>query len=229
MQTLANIFCVHRFVGCSILIASAMISDLLMEQLDFTDVETAAIAAVAVAAVSSWYCLDECIQEENDQTYVNQALGVRDQLAVLLQTPSLFKILTNFTAEEFEELCGAVCPLIESNARTTGAPRSVFGRRPKLSSQQRVLHLVFYLKHDNVVRFDAFNWNWSKSSACDDAIFVASCINSALKHELRWPDANERRILAETLQDFRGCIGFIDGVSKLSGVLEGSNVSGGGL
>jgi hypothetical protein len=71
--------------------------------------------------------------------------------------------------------------------------------------------MVFYLKHDNVTRFNAYNWNWSKSSACDDTVFVASCINEALKHELTWPSPNERRTLSQNLPDFRGCIGFIDG------------------
>jgi hypothetical protein len=31
---------------------------------------------------------------------------------------------------------------------------------------------------------DAFHWNWSKSVLNDDIIFVASCINEALQHEI---------------------------------------------
>lgn len=123
----------------------------------------------------------------------------------------LFKVLTNFPANEFEELRALVCPLISTYARTTGAPRSVFGRRPKLCPEQRLLHLIFYLKHDNVTRFDAYYWNWSKSSAYDDALFVSSYLNEALKEELKWPDETERQALTVSLPDFEGCIGFIDG------------------
>jgi hypothetical protein len=106
-----------------------------MDYLDFT--ELAAIGAVAIAAANTWFLFDDEELNEDDQNFVDPDVGVPDQLATLLKTPSLFKVLTNFTVDEFEELCGAVCPLIAGNVRTTGAPRSVFGRRPKLSSQQR--------------------------------------------------------------------------------------------
>jgi len=179
--------------------------------LELSEEELIAIGAVATAASNIWYFFDPDELNETDQTFVNSLVGVRDQLATLLQTPSLFKVLTNFTADEFEELASAVCPIVATHARTTGAPRSVFGRRPKLTPEQRLLHLIFYLKHDNVVRYDAYGWNWSKSSACDDAVFVSSCLNEALKDELKWPNEIERRALALTLPEFEGCIGFIDG------------------
>jgi hypothetical protein len=98
----------------------------------------------------------------------------------------------NFTIPEFNELCEAVCPLIMLYARTTGEIRSAVGRQPKFSPQQRLLHFIIFMQHDNVVRFDVFGWNWSKSSACDDALFVASCINEALASELIWPNPEKR-------------------------------------
>jgi hypothetical protein len=53
------------------------------------------------------------------------------------------------------------------------------------------------MKHDNVTMHDAFMWNWSKSTLCDDALFIASCINNALTNEIRWLMLEEK-----------GCIGF---------------------
>jgi hypothetical protein len=47
------------------------------------------------------------------------------------------------------------------------------------------------MKHDNVVMFDAFMWNWNKSNVCDDAIFIASCISEALSNEIQWPIIEE--------------------------------------
>jgi hypothetical protein len=53
-------------------------------------------------------------------------------------------------------------------------------------------------------------WNWSKSPLCDDALFIASCINSALGNEIQWPTVEERVSLGTHLWEFPGCIGFID-------------------
>ena len=35
---------------------------------------------------------------------------------------------------------------------------------------------------------DTFYWSWAKNGHNDDAIFVASCVNEALTHEIEWPD-----------------------------------------
>ena len=178
----------------------------------FDSEEEQAIAAVCLVANCLELVLPPGEMDGENQEYVDKEEGVRDVLATLRRTPSLFKALTNFSAEEFEDLCISVCPVIFMNARSTGAPKSHFGRQPKLSPAQRLLHFIMYLKHDNVVRYDAFSWNWSKSSSCDDSIFVASCIEHALPEELRWPTAAERRELGRTLaMEFLGCLGFIDG------------------
>jgi len=67
------------------------------------------------------------------------------------------------------------------------------------------------MKHDNVTMYAAFIWNWSKSPLCDDAIFIASCINYALEDEIQWPTPKERLSLGVHLRKILGCIGFIDG------------------
>jgi hypothetical protein len=43
------------------------------------------------------------------------------------------------------------------------------------------------MKHDNVVMFDAFMWNWNKNNVWSDAIFISPCINEALSKEIQWP------------------------------------------
>jgi hypothetical protein len=68
-----------------------------------------------------------------------------------------------------------------------------------------------YLKHDNSVTFESALWNWSGTSANDDALFVASCINVAAGDAIRWPTAAERRHLAALIPEFNMCTGFIDG------------------
>jgi len=66
------------------------------------------------------------------------------------------------------------------------------------------------MKHDNVIMHDAFMWNWSKLTWCDDAFFTTSCINEALINEIWWPTLEERVALGLQVQKLLGCIGFID-------------------
>jgi hypothetical protein len=46
---------------------------------------------------------------------------------------------------------------------------------------------------------------------CDDAIFIASCINHALEDEIWWPTLEEKLSLGAYLREISRCIGFIDG------------------
>jgi hypothetical protein len=67
------------------------------------------------------------------------------------------------------------------------------------------------MKHDNVSIYDAFVWNWSKNVVCDDAIFIAYCINDAIGNEIQWPITQEQVVFGTNLAKFQGFIGFIDG------------------
>jgi hypothetical protein len=107
-------------------------------------------------------------------------------------TPSLFKTLTNFILPKFEELTTLGVPTIESHVWSTDDAHIVCGQLTKLTSEQQLLQFILYMKHDNVVMFDAFMWNWNKSNVCDDAIFIASCISEALSNEIQWPIIEER-------------------------------------
>ena len=50
-----------------------------------------------------------------------------------------------------------------------------------------------YLKHDNVITYESFQWNVTCMTLCDDVIFITLCITGALAHEIPWPDEIERR------------------------------------
>ncbi|KAL2612208.1 hypothetical protein R1flu_023900 [Riccia fluitans] len=149
---------------------------------------------------------------KEDQKFVDFTLRVRPVLQRAMGTASLFKVLTNFKITEFEELCSRICPILNSTAKTTGEfVKTGAGRPPKLTAQERVLSCMMYLKHDNSVVYEAFQWNWSKSSMSDDALYVCSVINEYLADEIRWPSHEERIALGERLPTFPGCMGHIDG------------------
>jgi hypothetical protein len=67
------------------------------------------------------------------------------------------------------------------------------------------------MNHDNITIYDAFMWNWAKSSLCDDVIFIASCINHALANEIHWPSSSQRVALGSQLCGLLGCLGVIYG------------------
>jgi hypothetical protein len=164
-------------------------SDLSDEDLRDMDEEVRMLFQCVVAATNSHHLFNANEWEDGGQQLVNPNVGVRNLLAWLKETPSMFKTITNFTLPEFEELCTLVCSLIAGNARSTGEPQILRGRPPKLSPEQRLLNFIWYMKCDNVTTYDSYHWNWSASSVCDDAIFVASCVCEAIGNEITWPDA----------------------------------------
>lgn len=46
---------------------------------------------------------------------------------------------------------------------------------------------------------------------CDNAIFVASCVNKAIANEIRWPSIEEIRQLATHIPQLPSYIRFVDG------------------
>ena len=93
-------------------------------------------------------------------------------LGSMRSTPSLFKVLTNFSIEEFDELYHIVCPTISAHARSTGDIRILPGRPSKLNPEQRLLGFLLYMKHDPTTTLPGFLWNWSKSCVIDDQILL---------------------------------------------------------
>ena len=89
--------------------------------------------------------------EHGGQDLVNPHEGGRDVLGSMRSTPGLFKVLTNFSVEEFDDLCRIVCPTINAHARSTDHIRVLPGRSSKLNPQQRLLGFLLYLKHDPTI------------------------------------------------------------------------------
>jgi hypothetical protein len=177
------------------------------EVFELMEEEAQMVMQVAIASSSSFHLFNGNEWTEGGFHTVNREEGVRDVLASMRTTPTLFKGNTNFTLPEFDELCALVTPFIVDNARSTGEGHISRGRPMKLSPEQRLLNFILYLKHDNITLFDTYLWNYSKSAVCDDTIFIASCINEALRDEIKWPSEEERVELGQCYDEFPGCIG----------------------
>ena len=97
--------------------------------------------------------------EHGGQDSVNPHERVRDVLESMRSTPGLFKVLTNFSIEEFDGLCHIICPTISAHARSTGDIRVLPGCPSKLNPQQQLLGFLLYLKHDPTTTLLGFLWN----------------------------------------------------------------------
>ena len=109
-----------------------------------------------VAAIDSHNVFNANGLEAGGQSTVTHDVSIMDILTRMCNVPPLFKVLANFSVEEFEELASIVCRAICSNARLTGVPR-VFSTRPrKWTTQQRLLNFIMYMIHSNVVGYESF-------------------------------------------------------------------------
>jgi hypothetical protein len=77
--------------------------------------QTQLFISAAVAATSSHELVDAAGQQS-----VNGSERVRDVLARLVATPVIFRRLTNFSVDEFYELCNKLGPVLDMTARFTG-------------------------------------------------------------------------------------------------------------
>jgi hypothetical protein len=157
------------------------------ELLDDIDVEHQIMVQATIACVNTWEFFTPMQLEEGCAQSVDLNIGVQNVLMTMQAMPSFFKSLTNFSLIEFEELAQLTIPTIIGHVRSIEEPHHIFGQPSKLIPKQRLLNIILYMKHDNVTKYDAFLWNWSKSAITDDGIFIASCINSAIINEIQWP------------------------------------------
>jgi hypothetical protein len=65
------------------------------------------------------------------------------------------------------------------------------------------------MKHDNIIKYDTFMWNWSKFALCDDALFIASWINNALGNGIQWPIVKRGCYLVHICKNFLGILGSL--------------------
>jgi hypothetical protein len=181
------------------------------ELLDEIDAEHQIAMQVTIACVNTWEFFTPMELEEGGGHFVDPNIGVRDVLMTMMATSSLFKSLTNFNLTKFEELAQLVVSTIIGHVRSIEKPQHNFGQLSKLTLEQGLFNFILYMKHDNVIKYDAFLWNWNKSVINDVGIFIASCINFTIANEIRWPVIEGHQVLAMQLPQFQGCIGFIDG------------------
>jgi hypothetical protein len=125
--------------------------------------------------------------------------------------PSIFESQTGYTFSERDEFARRVVPELISCARSTGIQNIRSGRPPKLTPEQRLLSCDMYRRKRQGTHDAAVTWNWSRSVAYDDFMFVCTLINESLSAELQWPDASERFRLGSIEPMFHGCVSFIDG------------------
>lgn len=81
----------------------------------------------------------------------------------------------------------------------------------KLTPEQCLLSFITYLKHDNIHKYEFFEWNVTHSPLCSNVIFIASCITNTLAHEIVWLDEVKQWHLSCLNLHFSSCIKIIDG------------------
>lgn len=80
---------------------------------------------------------------------------------------------------------------IHNNAHNVVVESVMSGRPKKLTPEQWLLKFIMYLKHDNVISYESFQWNVARSTLYDDVLFIALYIIDALVNEIAWPNELE--------------------------------------
>jgi len=86
-------------------------------------------------------------------------VGVPYVLNIMWASLGLFKTLTNCNLLEFEELCVLVVPTIHALIKANSESHILFGWLIKLTLDQHLFQSILYMKHDNVVMYNAFMWD----------------------------------------------------------------------
>ena len=124
---------------------------------------------------------------------------------------TLFEVLTNFDVHEFYGFASLVCSTIRNNARSTGNEK-VISSKPWSWHPSNVCSILSrILKHDNINKYQFFEWNVTHSPLCGNVIFIASCITNTLAHEIFWLDEVKQWHLSCSNLHFSSCIKIIDG------------------
>ncbi len=152
-----------------------------------------------ITCVNTWEFFTPTKLEEGGGQPMDTNIGLRDGLTTMQGMPSLFKSLTNLNLIKFEELAQLVVLNIIGHVRPIREPHRIFGQPSNLTPKQHLFNFILYMKHNKITKYDASLWNQNKSAINDDGIFIASCINSAITNEIRWPTIEECRVLATQL------------------------------
>ena len=124
--------------------------------LSFDSDEEQALLAIQIATQSTFDLFHTNEWDHGNQDSVNPHEGMCDVLGSMKSTPGLFKTLTNFSVQEFDELCHIVCPTTSAHARSIGDIRVLAWCPSKLTPEQRLLGFLLYMKHDPTTSFPSF-------------------------------------------------------------------------
>jgi hypothetical protein len=98
----------------------------------------------------------------------------------------LFKILIYFNLLDFEELSTLMVPTIAHHMKSTNKVYFVLRWPIKLNPKQQLFQFITYMKHDNMIMYDTFLWNWNNNVICNDAIYVVSYIKEVIINKIQW-------------------------------------------
>ena len=104
--------------------------------------------AIQITTQSTLKFFHTNVWKDGGQDSINPHKVICDVLGSMRSTPRLFKVLTNFSIQEFDELCLMVCPTINALARSTCDVCVLLGRPSKLSLEQQLFGFLLYIKHD---------------------------------------------------------------------------------
>ena len=91
--------------------------EILLEEI--RDKQFLLLSAIFTAESSTGAFFEDEKWQTEERILVDPDEGVRDQLACIQKLPHLFKLMTNFRPDEFEELCGIVSPVLTATARSS--------------------------------------------------------------------------------------------------------------
>ena len=148
-------------------------------------------------------------------------LVIKTTVADLLRDPArnYSKYLTNLYGWELLQLADHLKDKIEANRETywrqNRRRRRKTNRYRKGKCKHDYVHRLFYcldwLANGGTMMQFEFKSGWSKSSMNEDIPHILLCIIEGLDDEIKWPDTEERTMLANLNNlVFKNCIGIAD-------------------
>ena len=131
------------------------------------------------------------------------------------QRPARFLDVTSFTPREFRALLARLEPYIRA-PRSWGGSRPlqgpVRGRKARATPFQRLFIAIHRLRTGSahVAQTGIITPYHSAATVHKDFWHVLSCIDHCLGGLVQWPNAADRRLLAEVMPGLEGCIALVD-------------------
>jgi len=142
----------------------------------------------------------------------------RDLYMEMCQRPHLFKLLSNFNRQEFDDLHDELQAAIS-------APRNIYAhfsereqimrrrRACSMSTQNRLLLILINLAGGNKYKDVSSRFNISIAVNHLDFYHIVPIIMEKISYEIQWPNVVERQMIQGTLPEFPDVIGILDATS----------------